>query len=89
MAASQAAVSVPSTSVWVMPKRGRICSTTCRQEPNMARAATTWSPVLSDDRNTAETAAMPVAVARPTGAPSSSAMRASNIETVGLPKREY
>ena len=32
---------------------------------------------------------MPVAVARPTGAPSSAAIRSSNIETVGLPKREY
>ena len=38
-------------------------------------------------RNVAVTAAMPLAVARATGAPSSAAMRASNIETVGLPKR--
>lgn len=57
--------------------------------PNMARAATTWSPVLRADRNTAVTAAMPVAVARATGAPSSAAMRSSNMEMVGLPKRLY
>ena len=55
----------------------------------MALAATTWSPVRKDDRNTALTAAMPVAQARATGAPSSSAMRSSNMEMVGLPKREY
>jgi len=35
------------------------------------------------------TAAMPVAVARADSAPSSAAMRASNIDTVGLEKREY
>ena len=37
----------------------------------------------------AVTAAMPVAVARAASAPSSAAMRASNIDTVGLEKREY
>ena len=39
--------------------------------------------------NTADTAAMPVAVARATAAPSSAAMRSSNMDTVGLPKRLY
>jgi hypothetical protein len=34
------------------------------------------------------TAAIPVAVARPASAPSSSIMRRSNIETLGLEKRE-
>ena len=37
----------------------------------------------------AVTAAMPVAVARAASAPSSSAMRRSNMATVGLAKREY
>jgi hypothetical protein len=32
---------------------------------------------------------MPVAVARAASAPSNAAMRASNIATVGLAKREY
>ena len=36
-----------------------------------------------------ELAAMPLAVARANGAPSSAAIRSSNIVTVGLPKREY
>jgi hypothetical protein len=35
------------------------------------------------------TAAIPVAVARAAAAPSSAAMRCSNIVTVGLEKREY
>jgi hypothetical protein len=36
----------------------------------------------------AVTAAMPLAVARAASAPSSSAIRRSNIDTVGLAKRE-
>ena len=55
----------------------------------MARAATTWSPALRNDRSEAVTAAMPVAVARATSAPSSSRRRSSNMVTVGLPKRVY
>jgi len=34
-------------------------------------------------------AAIPVAVARPSSAPSKSAIRVSNMRTVGLAKREY
>ena len=60
-----------------------------RQEPNSALAATTWSPALSWPSMEAVTAAMPVAVARAASAPSSKAMRCSNMATVGLPKREY
>ena len=41
------------------------------------------------ESNAALTAAMPLAVARATGAPSSAAMRSSNIATVGLEKRLY
>ena len=37
----------------------------------------------------AVTAAMPVAVARADSAPSSKAIRCSNMATVGLEKREY
>jgi hypothetical protein len=48
-------------------------------------APTTWSPALSWPISDSVTAAMPVAVARAASAPSSAAMRFSNIETVGLP----
>src|SRR5262249_40143674 len=85
IAFSQAPASVPSTSVWVMPKRGRICSTTCRQEPNMALAATTWSPVFRAERNVADTAAMPVAVARPASGPSRRPLRATEMGGGGVP----
>ena len=47
-------------------------------------AATTWSPAFTWPIRAAVTAAMPLAVARAASAPSSSAMRASNIATVGI-----
>jgi uncharacterized protein YggE len=50
--------------------------------------ATMWSPALTWPISEAVTAAMPLAVARAASAPSSSAMRRSNIATVGLEKRE-
>ena len=45
-------MSVPSTSVASMPYFGASVSTTQRQEPNSARAATIWSPALrcTEDR---------------------------------------
>src|SRR5215510_8882496 len=49
------------------------------QEPNSASDATTRSPARSRQASEAKTAAMPVAVARAASAPSSSAMRSSNI----------
>ena len=55
----------------------------------MARAATMWSPALRQERMAAVTAAMQVAVARASSAPSRMRMRSSNMETVGLEKREY
>ena len=57
------------------------------------RSRTSPWPPPHDRRSSAPTgtrpitAAMPVAVARATGAPSSAAMRSSNMVTVGLPKR--
>ena len=76
--------SAPSTSVVSTPKRGSTSSMMYRQEPNSARAATTWSPARTWPIIAAVTAAMPLAVARAASAPSSSAMRSSNIDTVGL-----
>ena len=84
MAFSQAARSVPSTSVASTPNRGHISSTTYRHDPNSARAATMWSPALRLERIAADTAAMPDAVARAASAPSSNRTRSSNIATVGL-----
>ena len=81
---SQLAMSVPSTSVASMPYFGASVSTTQRQEPNSARAATIWSPALALHRSAAVTAAMPDAVARASSAPSSAHMRFSNMSTVGL-----
>jgi hypothetical protein len=45
-------------------------------------------PALSWQARAANTAAMPLAVALQASASSSAARRASNIATVGLPKRE-
>ena len=78
------AVSVPSTSVVSMPYFGSKVSITQRQEPNSARAATTWSPARAVHSSAAVTAAMPDAVARASSAPSSAHMRFSNMSTVGL-----
>ena len=49
----------------------------------MCRTEVSWQS------SAAVTAAMPVAVARATSAPSISAIRSSNMVTVGLEKREY
>ena len=49
--------------------------------------ATTWSPAFTSPISAAVTAAMPLAGARAACVPSSSAMRRSNIATVGLEKR--
>ena len=81
---SQFSIFVPSTSVASIPYFGISVSTTQRQEPNSARAATTWSPALALHRSAAETAAMPEAVARASSAPSIAHMRFSNMSTVGL-----
>ncbi len=70
-AARHSSRSGPSTSVQPTPKRGSRSSTTQRQDPNSARAATTWSPALTWPMIAAVTAAMPVAVACPISAPSS------------------
>jgi hypothetical protein len=86
-ASRQAERSGPSTRVERTPKRGSHSSITQRQEPNRALAATTWSPALSWPIRAAVTAAMPVAVARAACAPSTAAIRASNMATVGLEKR--
>ena len=59
-----------------------------RQEPNSTFDDTMWSPAFSGPISAAATAAIPVAVARAASAPSSAAMRSSNMATVGLPKRE-
>ena len=83
-ASFQASRSVPSTSVEATPKRGSHSSTTQRQEPNSAFAATTWSPARTMPISAVVTAAMPVAVARAASAPSSAAMRLSNMVSVGL-----
>ncbi len=80
--------SSPSTKVEATPKRGRKSSTTQRQEPNSALAATTWSPARTWPTSEVVTAAMPLAVARAASAPSNSTMRRSNMATVGLEKRE-
>ena len=77
--------SVPSTKVTSMPKRGSRVSQMKRQEPKRARAATTWSPASSREKSAPCTAAMPEAVAKASSAPSSPAMRSSNMRTVGLP----
>jgi hypothetical protein len=76
--------SSPSTSVEATPKRGRNSSITQRHEPNSALAATTWSPARTCPISAVVTAAMPLAVARAASAPSNSAMRRSNMVTVGL-----
>jgi hypothetical protein len=47
-----------------------------------------WSPALTWPIIASVTAAIPVAVARAASAPSNSAMRCSNIDTVGLAKRD-
>jgi hypothetical protein len=47
-----------------------------------------WSPARNWPISAAVTADMPLAVARAAPAPSSSAIRRSNIATVGLAKRE-
>ena len=57
-------------------------------EPNNARLATTRSPARSWHIRLANTAAIPVAVARQASAPSSRRSRSSKVWTVGLPKRE-
>ena len=85
IAACHCAKSVPSTKLTFTPYRGRTCSNTYRQDPNNARPATTWSPAFSTAINVPLTAAMPVAVAKPSSVPSSAAIRSSNIATVGLP----
>ena len=84
IAAFHAAKSVPFTSVEVTPKRGSHSSITQRQEPNSALAATTWSPALTSPISAVVTAAMPVAVERAASAPSSAAMRFSNMSMVGF-----
>ncbi len=48
-----------------------------------------WSPAFTWPIIASVTAAMPVDSARAASAPSNSAMRCSNIVTVGLAKREY
>ena len=80
--------SVPSTMVVSTPHLGKISVRIYRQDPNSARLPTTWSPACTIDAMDANTAAMPVAVALPTAAPSISAMRSWNISTVGFEKRE-
>uniref|UniRef100_UPI00311F889F hypothetical protein n=1 Tax=Thauera sp. SDU_THAU2 TaxID=3136633 RepID=UPI00311F889F len=84
-APSQLARSRPSISVHSIPYFGASVSTTQRQEPKRARAATIWSPAFNWQRMAAETAAMPEAVARASSAPSSMHMRFSNMSLVGLP----
>ena len=60
----------------------------CRQEPNSAWGATIRSPVFNWLIRAANTAAMPLAVAKQRSAPRKAASRSSNMETVGLRKRE-
>jgi hypothetical protein len=88
IAASQALGSVASTKVVSTPKRGSHSEISQRHEPNRARPATTWSPARTRPIRAAWIEAMPVAWARQTSAPSSSARRSSNIFTVGLLNRE-
>ncbi|MCY1170172.1 hypothetical protein D9M73_102330 [compost metagenome] len=87
-ASSNACGSRASTTVVSMPNLGSSVSTSQRHDPNAARPATTWSPVWSWHSNTAVIAAMPVAIVRHASAPSSKAIRASSISTVGFCSRE-
>jgi hypothetical protein len=58
---------------------------TTKHEPNRLREATSRSPAPSSAPSEVNTAAMPLAVAKAAGAPSSRRNRSSNIDTVGLP----
>ena len=88
IAASQAALSALSITVVWMPNLGSRLSTSQRQEPKAARAATTWSPAESWQSSAVVIAAIPLACARQASAPSSSAMRSSSMATVGFWRRE-
>ena len=56
-----------------------------KHEPKSAREATTRSPVAQRAAIVVKTAAIPEAVAKQASAPSSSRIRSSNTDTVGLP----
>jgi len=88
MAASQAAGSVCGTNVVLMPVRARMFENSCTVAPNRPLEATMWSPFFRCARQTAMIAAMPLAIATQSSAPSSAARRSSNMVTVGLVKRE-
>ena len=59
-----------------------------KHDPNSAREATTRSPVSRIAISELKTAAMPLAVAKQSSAPSISRRRSSKVVTVGLPYRE-
>jgi len=69
-AARHSSASVPFTSVVSIPNWGARFLTMCRQDPNSAWGATIRSPAFNWLISAANTAAMPLAVAKQRSAPS-------------------
>ena len=84
-AAAKAEVSVWSTKVTSIPRRGATSLRRLSVPPYMLCWATTWSPVESSASSVVEIAPMPEAVASAASAPSAAARTFSSRVWVGLP----
>ncbi len=87
IADARPAASGAATNVVVTPRRLKYRSRRPREGPYSGCVPTRWSPWRSSARNTALTAAIPVAVPTAPHPPSRRATHSSSAAIVGLPRR--